>query len=74
MNVSGVVGFATVESQERLVKELDEFTRNKKFVGVRRIPGLEQDGWFERDDVINGLKILKKYDIPFELLVSQTNA
>jgi L-fuconolactonase len=66
--IAGIVGWVDLTSP-RCEEQLLEFTEHPKFVGVRHITQDEPDDDFiVRDDVLLGLKILEKHQVPFDLL------
>lgn len=66
--ICGVVGWvdlASVDCEDQLL----EFKDHPRFVGVRHVTHDEPDDDFIiRDDVIRGLKVLEKHQVPFDLL------
>jgi L-fuconolactonase len=68
--IKGVVGWVGLCSESSLRKELDEFCKNPKFVGVRHVVHDEPDDKFMlRDDFLRGISILKDYDLTYDLLL-----
>jgi len=66
--IAGVVGWVDLVS-ESCESQLLEFKDHPKFVGVRHITHDEADDDFiVRPDVIRGLKILERHEVPFDLL------
>lgn len=66
--IGGVVGWVDLTS-ESCAQQLQEFLENPKFVGVRHLTQDEADDDFiVRDDVIRGLEVLQKHEVPFDLL------
>ena len=66
--IVGVVGWVDLASPD-CEKQVEEFRRFRKFVGVRHITQDEpDDNFIVRDDVIRGLKVLEKHRLPFDLL------
>ena len=64
----GVVGWVDLAS-EVCEEQLLEFKDHPKFVGVRHITQDEPDDDFiVRPEVIRGLKVLEKHQVPFDLL------
>ena len=67
---AGVVGFVDLTSQD-VEKQIEEFTQNRKFVGARKILDLTDDPrWLEREDVIDGMRVLQRHNLTYDLLVS----
>ena len=66
--VAGVVGWVDLGSQH-CEEQLLEFKGHPKFVGVRHVTQDEPDDDFIiRDDVMCGLEVLQKHEVPFDLL------
>ncbi len=64
----GVVGWVDLAS-DQCEEQLLEFWEHPKFVGVRHITQDEPDDDFiVRPEVIRGLKVLQKHQVPFDLL------
>lgn len=66
--IVGIVGWVDLQSPE-VEKQVEEFKQYKKFVGVRHIVHDEpDDDWIVRPDVLRGLKVLEKHNLPYDLL------
>lgn len=66
--IAGVVGWVDLAS-EQCEEQLLQFIHNPKFVGIRHITQDEPDvDFIIRDEVIRGLRVLEKHQIPFDLL------
>lgn len=66
--IAGVVGWIDLASPE-CEKQLLNFRRNPKFVGVRHITQDEPDpNFIVRADILKGLEVLEKHNVPFDLL------
>lgn len=66
--IAGVVGWVDLAS-EACEDQLLEFKDHPKFVGIRHITQDEPDDDFIiRPEVIRGLKVLEKHQLPFDLL------
>jgi L-fuconolactonase len=66
--IAGVVGWVDLAS-EQCEEQLSEFKDNPKFVGIRHITQDEPDDDFAiRPDIIRGMKVLQKHQVPFDLL------
>ncbi len=66
--IAGVVGWVDLASP-RCEEQLLEFKANPKFVGVRHVTqGEPDDDFIIRPDVVRGLKVLQKHQVPFDLL------
>jgi L-fuconolactonase len=66
--ILGVVGWVDLQSPD-CEKQLVAMREHKKFVGVRHIVHDEpDDDWIVRPAVINGLKVLEKHGVPYDLL------
>jgi L-fuconolactonase len=67
--IAGVVGWLDLQSP-RLEEQIERYAGNPKFVGARHIVHDEADEeWLLRDDVIRGLQLLAKNDLPYDLLL-----
>lgn len=68
--IKGVVGWVDLCSENELRRQLDEFSKSKKFKGVRHVVHDEPEGNFMlRDDFLNGISLLKQYNITYDLLL-----
>jgi L-fuconolactonase len=66
--IAGVVGWVDLAS-EQCEEQLLEFKDEPKFVGIRHITQDEpRDDFIIRPEVIRGLKVLEKQNVPFDLL------
>jgi len=66
--IAGVVGWVDLAS-EQCEEQLLEFTGHPKFVGVRHITQDEpDDNFIVRPEILRGLKVLEKHQVPFDLL------
>jgi L-fuconolactonase len=66
--IAGVVGWVDLASPD-CEKQLLEFKDHPKFVGIRHITHDEPDDDFiVRPDIVQGLKVLEKHRVPFDLL------
>ncbi len=67
--VRGVVGWIDLCSEDS-EKQLNEFTKNKKFAGVRHVLQDEPDERFMlSDSFLKGIDILGKYNLVYEILI-----
>jgi L-fuconolactonase len=67
--VGGVVGWVPLMQADVAQKKLEEFTKNPLFKGVRHLIHEEADkDWLLRDDVIEGLKVLASFNLPFDVV------
>ena len=67
--IKGVVGWVDLCSPE-IEKQLDEFSRNQKLVGVRHVVHDEPDDKFmARKDFQYGISLLAKYGLTYDLLL-----
>lgn len=65
----GVVGWIDLSAGAACETTVLELKQSPLFVGVRHIVHDElDDDWIVREEVIEGLKVLEKYDVPFDLL------
>ncbi|MDX9947036.1 MAG: amidohydrolase family protein [Bacteroidales bacterium] len=68
--IRGVVGWADLSGKDDLRRQMDDFCRNEKFVGLRHVIHDEPDDNFMlHDDFLKGISILKEYDLTFDLLL-----
>ncbi len=68
--IKGVVGWVDLCSESDLRKQLDEFSRSEKFIGVRHVVHDEpEDNFMLRDDFLRGISILKEYNLTYDLLL-----
>ena len=68
--IRGVVGWADLSGEDDLRRQLDDFCRNEKLVGLRHVIHDEPaDSFMLRDDFLKGISILKEYDLTFDLLL-----
>lgn len=66
--IAGVVGWVDLSSAD-CEQQLEEFLEHPKFVGIRHVVQDEPDEDFIiRPNVIRGLKILEKHQVPYDLL------
>ena len=66
--LAGVVGWVDLASPQ-CEEQVLEFRAHPKFVGVRHVVQDERDDDFiVRPEVMRGLKVLEKYQVPFDLL------
>lgn len=66
--IAGVVGWVDLAGAD-CEKQIEEFKPFRKFVGVRHVVQDEpDDDWIIRPQVLRGLKLLEKHNIPFDLL------
>src|SRR5438309_355296 len=66
--IAGVVGWVDLASPD-CERQLLEFKRHPKFVGVRHVTQDEpDDNFIVREDVLRGLRVLEKHGVPFDLL------
>ena len=66
--IAGIVGWVDLAS-ESCEDQLSEFLDNPRFVGIRHITQAEPDDDFiVRPDIVRGLRVLQKHQVPFDLL------
>ena len=67
--IAGVVGWVDLEDPE-VEQELEVLTANPKFKGVRHLVESEPaDDWLEQPSVLEGLRVLEKHRVSYDLLV-----
>jgi len=67
--VRGVVGWIDLCSEDS-EKQLNEFTKNRKFAGVRHVLQDEPDNRFMlSDSFLKGIDLLGKYNLVYEILI-----
>lgn len=70
--IEGIVAWAPLEKGEGVRAELEELKKNKRVKGIRRIIQYEEDLEFcLKPDFIYGVKMLKEYDMTFDICISQ---
>jgi len=68
--IKGVVGWINLCSESDLKRELDEFCKSEKLVGVRHVVHDEPDDNFMlRDEFLKGISLLKEYNLTYDLLL-----
>jgi len=68
--IKGVVGWIDLRSEDSLRRQLDEFCKSEKFVGVRHVVHDEpEDNFMLHDEFLKGISILKEYDLTYDLLL-----
>ncbi|MBN1789335.1 MAG: amidohydrolase family protein [Bacteroidales bacterium] len=68
--IMGVVGWVDLCSENELKRQLDEFSKSKKFTGVRHVVHDEaEDNFMLRDDFLKGISLLKEYNLTYDLLL-----
>jgi L-fuconolactonase len=68
--IKGIVGWVDLSSEDDLKNQLDEFCRNKKFVGVRHVIHDEpDDNFILREDFLRGISTLAGYGLSYDLLL-----
>lgn len=68
--IKGVVGWVDLTSENELKCQLDEFSKSKKFIGVRHVVHDEpSDNFMLRDDFLKGISLLKGYNLTYDLLL-----
>ena len=66
--IAGVVGWVDLASPD-CESQIEEFKDHPKFVGIRHVVQDEPDDDFIiRDDVMRGLGVLEKHEVPYDLL------
>lgn len=66
--IAGVVGWVDLQN-ECCEEHVEEFRQHPKFIGVRHVVQDEpDDDWIIRPNVIRGLKLLQKHQVPYDLL------
>jgi L-fuconolactonase len=67
--IAGVVGWVDLKDPD-MEQELDVLTANPKFKGVRHLVESEPaDDWLVQSSVLNGLRVLEKHRVSYDLLV-----
>lgn len=67
--IAGVVGWVPLDRPDEAARKLEQYSRNGLFKGVRHLIHDEADpDWVVRDDVIEGLKVLASFDLPFDIV------
>lgn len=66
--IKGVVGWVNLLSDE-LDDQLDQFSQNALFKGVRHVLQSEPDGYMLQKGFLNGIQHLKKYNLTYDILI-----
>lgn len=67
--VAGVVGWVSLTNPDEADKMLAKYTKNPFFKGVRHLIHEEEDpDWIVQDRVIEGLKVMASYQIPYDFV------
>jgi len=67
--IKGIVGWVDLCSSE-VEKQLEYFTTDSKFVGVRHVIHDEpDDNFMNRQDFYNGISLLEKHNLTYDLLI-----
>jgi len=66
--VMGVVGWVDLLAPD-LSERLEHFSLSERFCGVRHIAQAEPDDFLEREDVVRGIGLLRRFDLTFDILV-----
>lgn len=67
--LAGIVGWVDLASPD-VERQVEEFSAEGKFLGVRHVVQDEPDDDFLiRPEVLRGLRVLQKYQVPFDLLL-----
>ncbi|WEG11729.1 amidohydrolase family protein [Pullulanibacillus sp. KACC 23026] len=67
--VAGVVGWVPLNKPDEAHRKLEEFTKNPYFKGVRHLIHMYEDtNWIVKNEVIEGLKVLASFNIPFDFV------
>jgi L-fuconolactonase len=68
--IKGVVGWIDLCSEGTMRRQLDEFCKSEKLVGVRHVVHDEpEDDFMLRDDFLKGISLLKDYKLTYDLLL-----
>ncbi len=67
--ILGVVGWVDLRAPD-VREQLWEFSKNRKFVGVRHIVQSEPDERFlMREDFLRGIEVLEEFDLAYDILI-----
>ena len=67
--IKGVVGWVDLQD-ENLSDQLEQYSRHPKFVGVRHVIHDEKDDNFMLEKIfLNGIDLLSKYDLAYDILI-----
>ena len=66
--IAGVVGWVPLTHPE-VNRQLDRFSTNPKFKGVRHVLQAESDAFLDREDFNTGIKLLRSYHLVYDLLI-----
>ena len=68
-HIKGVVGWVDLRS-DSLVEQLNEFSKNKKFKGIRHVVQAEpDDNFIINPDFLNGISKLENFGLVYEILI-----
>lgn len=66
--IAGVIGWLDMDSPE-FPREIVRYSKKPKFLGVRpMLQDLPDDDWILRPNVVQALKLIAEWDMPFEFL------
>ena len=70
-SIAGVVGWIDLsQPSNRVESDLERLLQNPKFCGIRHLVEFEHDDkWILRPEVVNGLRVLEKAGVPYDLLL-----
>lgn len=67
--IGGVVGWVPLMQPDVVQRKLEEFTKHPLFKGMRHLIHEEANkDWLLREDVLEGLKVLASFNIPFDVV------
>ena len=67
--IKGVVGWVDLRS-DQLESQLEKFSKNKKFAGVRHVVQDEPNDQFVlEEDFLEGISLLARYELTYDILV-----
>ncbi|MEK0315082.1 amidohydrolase family protein [Cohnella sp. 56] len=67
--IAGIVGWVPLDRPDEAAKQLERLVGNPYFKGVRHLIHDESDpDWVVRDTVVEGLKALAAYGVPFDVV------
>jgi L-fuconolactonase len=72
--IGAVVGWVPLDKPDEVARMLEEYKKHQVFKGIRHLIHEEKDpNWIVREEVIEGLKVLASFDLPFDVVATFPN-
>lgn len=72
--IAGVVGWVPLDEPNEAANKLHRYIQHPNFKGIRHLIHEEKDpDWIVKDEVVEGLKILASYGLPFDVVAEFPN-